>query len=124
MRKGDFVPSALSSRYIVSSSPADLWLLSSATFFAWSPDSFSLSLSLWNVDTCLSNDGFFFLFLSLSLFRSIAKNNLVNYYMLGDSLDTILSSEMPVACLVTERNNIRRELIRGRATNETEVEKK
>lgn len=44
--------------------------------------------------------------------------------MFGDSLDTILSSEMPVACLVTERNNIRRELIRGPATNETEVEKK
>lgn len=61
---------------------------------------------------------------SSSPFLSIAKNNLVNYYMLGDSLDTILSSEMPVACLVTERNNIRRELIRGRATNETEVEKK
>lgn len=67
---------------------------------------FSLSLSLWNVDTCLSNDGFFFLFLSLSLFRSIAKNNLVNYYMFGDSLDTILSSEMPVAPLLASLRSV------------------
>lgn len=42
-------------------------------------------ISLWNVDTCLSNDGFFVFSLPLLFNRSIEKNNLLNY-MVGDSL--------------------------------------
>lgn len=43
---------------------------------------------------------------SSSPFLSIAKNNLVNYYMFGDSLDTILSSEMPVAPLLASLRSV------------------
>lgn len=87
MRKGDFVPSLRIFVQIYRFFRPGRFMAAflGHVFRVDSTRNLFPGISLWNVDTCPSNDGFFFFSLPLLFNRSIEKNNLLNY-MVGDSL--------------------------------------